>query len=169
LIAEVIFVYKNINLKFYNRGSQMNRNLNEKLNKYLADTAVMYIKLHNLHWNIYGSQFKGVHEYLEALYDAFTENMDAIAELIRMYDIYPPASMADYLELSGIEELPSEGIDIKQALSIVLEDLKAIEAQAKTIRLLANEEDAFDVVAMMEEHCAEYKKAIWFIKSMLTK
>ncbi len=43
----------------------MKKNLFEKLNKYLADTAVMYIKLHNLHWNVYGLQFKAVHEYLE--------------------------------------------------------------------------------------------------------
>lgn len=101
----------------------MNKKLYEKLNKYLADTGVMYIKLHNLHWNIYGMQFKGVHEYLEELYDAFTENMDAIAELIRMHNEYPAASLAAYLELSSIKELPSEKIEIKRALAVVLEDL----------------------------------------------
>lgn len=145
----------------------MNKILFEKLNKYLADTGVMYIKLHNLHWNIYGMQFKGVHEYLEALYDAFTENMDAIAELIRMHDEYPAASLADFLKIASIEELTSEKIEIKKALSIVLEDLKMLDSEAKEIRTLADGDDAFDIVAMMEEHCADYQKTIWFINAML--
>lgn len=147
----------------------MNKNLLEKMNKYLADTAVMYIKLHNLHWNVSGMQFKGVHEYLEALYDATTERMDAIAELIRMHDEYPAASVADYLKLSSIKELPSEKIDIKSAMAIVLEDLQTFEKQAKEVRATAEKEDAFDVANMMEDHCADFQKTIWFIKSMLAK
>jgi len=147
----------------------MNKQLFGKLNKYLADTGVLYIKLHNFHWNIYGMQFKGVHEYLESLYDGFTENMDAIAELLRMHDEYPAASMADFLKMSTIEELPSEKIDIKKALTLVMEDLIAMDLQAKDIRKAADEEDAFDIVAMMEDHCADYQKTLWFIRSMLVK
>ena len=147
----------------------MNKILKEKLNKYLADTAVMYIKLHNLHWNVYGMQFKGVHEYLEVLYDATTEKMDEIAELLRMHGEYPAASLKDYLALSSVKELPSEAIAIKEALSIVLEDIKMMDKEAKDIRTTADKEDAFDIVAMMEDYCAEYQKTIWFISSMLAK
>jgi len=147
----------------------MNKKLIEELNKYLADTAVMYIKLHNLHWNVYGSQFKAVHEYLEELYDDFTEKMDAIAELIRMYGEYPAASLADFQKLSSVKELASEKIENKQALAIVLDDLKAMDKEAKEVRATADEGDIFDVVMMMEEHCAGYQKTIWFISSMLAK
>jgi starvation-inducible DNA-binding protein len=147
----------------------MNKILKEKLNKYLADTAVMYIKLHNLHWNVYGMQFKGVHEYLEVLYDATTEKLDEIAELLRMHGEYPAASLKDYLALSNVKELPSEAIGIKEALSIVLEDVKMLDKEAKDIRAAADEDDVFDIVAMMEDNCAEYQKTIWFISSMLTK
>lgn len=147
----------------------MNKKLYEQLNKYLADTAVMYIKLHNLHWNIYGMQFKSVHEYLETLYDGMTAYMDAIAELIRMHDEYPAASMAEYLKISDIKELASEKIDIKKALTIVLEDLTALDKTAKAIRAAADAEDEFVIVAMMEAHCADYQKTIWFIKSTLAK
>lgn len=145
----------------------MNKKLFEKLNKYLADTGVMYIKLHNLHWNVYGMQFKGVHEYLEELYDAFTENMDEIAELIRMHGEYPAASLADFMKLTSVKELASEKIDNKKALSIALEDIKALDKDAKAIRAVADEEGAFDVVAMMEDNCGFYQKTIWFISSML--
>ena len=145
----------------------MKKNLFEKLNKYLADTGVMYIKLHNLHWNVSGTQFKAVHEYLEAIYDVFTENMDAIAELLRMHGEYPAASLKDFLELSDVKELTSEKVGIKQALSIVLEDLTALNQKAVEIRAAADEDDIFDVVAMMEEQSAFYVKTIWFISSTL--
>jgi len=145
----------------------MKKNLFEKLNKYLADTGVMYIKLHNLHWNVSGTQFKAVHEYLEAIYDVFTENMDAIAELLRMHGEYPAASLKDFLELSDVKELASEKVGIKQALSIVLEDLTALNQKAVEIRSAADEDDIFDVVAMMEEQSAFYVKTIWFISSTL--
>ncbi len=147
----------------------MNKNLFEKLNKYLADIGVMYIKLHNLHWNVYGTQFKAVHEYLEALYDDFTEKMDAVAELIRMNGDYPAASLADFQKVSSVKELASEKIENKQALAIVLDDLKAMDKEAKDIRAAADEHDSFDVVMMMEDHCADYQKTIWFISSMLGK
>lgn len=145
----------------------MKKNLFEKLNKYLADTGVMYIKLHNLHWNVSGVQFKAVHEYLEAIYDVFTENMDAVAELLRMHGEYPAASLKDFLELSDVKEMVSEKVGIKQALSIVLEDLKAFNEDAKEIRAMADEDDVFDVVAMMEEQSAFFQKTIWFISSTL--
>ena len=36
----------------------------KKLNTYLANLAVINIKIHNLHWNVVGSQFVAVHEFL---------------------------------------------------------------------------------------------------------
>ena len=36
----------------------MNKELLGKLNKYLANLGVEYIKLHNLHWNVVGINFK---------------------------------------------------------------------------------------------------------------
>jgi starvation-inducible DNA-binding protein len=145
----------------------MNKQLFEKLNKHLADTGVMYIKLHNLHWNVAGTQFKAVHEYLEALYDSFTENMDEIAELMRMHGEYPAASMVDFLNITSIKELGSEKFEVKKALSIVLDDLKALNKEAVEIRSMADEDDVFDVVAMMEDLSGFYQKTIWFISSTL--
>ena len=47
----------------------MKPNLSAALNVYLANIGVEYVKLHHLHWNVVGSQFKAVHEYLETLGD----------------------------------------------------------------------------------------------------
>lgn len=144
----------------------MTKNLTNQINKYLANIGVSYIKMHNLHWNVVGPQFKAVHEYLEGIYDAYADVLDEVAELIRMNGDLPAASLKEYLALSDIAELPSVEISIPDALAIVLADMKHLRAQASEIRKTANEEDAFEAVGMMEEQIGQYNKNIWFVESM---
>ena len=63
--------------------------MNKNLDIYLANLAVNYIKLHNLHWNVIGKTFKQVHEYLEEVYDETTESLDEIAVYQKMFGVYP--------------------------------------------------------------------------------
>ena len=137
------------------------------LNKYLADTSVLYIKWHNLHWNVIGCQFKSVHEYLETLYDALADNLDEIAELIKINNEVPLASMKQYLELTSIQELDSVEITVKEALNLVIKDMEDLKKSAVDLRIIADKEDAFDVVGMLEDNISEYSKNIWCIKAML--
>lgn len=147
----------------------MNKELITQVNAYLANIGVSYIKLHNLHWNVVGSQFKAVHEYLETLYDAFADALDTTAELLKMNGATPLASMKDYLAVSTILELESVELDVKSVMQTVLRDMEALKTQASSIREQADKEDQFDVVAHMEDDVVNYNKTIWFIQSMLKK
>lgn len=147
----------------------MNKELITRVNAYLANIGVSYIKLHNLHWNVVGSQFKAVHEYLETLYDAFADALDTTAELLKMNGATPLASMKDYLAVSSILELESVELDVKSVMQTVLRDMEALKTQASSIREQADKEDQFDVVAHMEDDVVNYNKTIWFIQSMLKK
>lgn len=143
----------------------MKQNLLQELNKYLADISVSYIKVHNLHWNVVGSDFKPVHEYLETIYDSYADVLDEIAELIKMHGEYPLASLKDYLTVSSIKEVQSRDISTKDALESALSDMKELREQAAKIRLLADEEDLFDIVSKMEDNIQQYNKNIWFLNS----
>ena len=139
-----------------------------KLNTYLANLAVINIKIHNLHWNIVGSQFVSVHEYLESEYDKAGERLDEVAELIRMAGEFPVANLKEYLEISTIKEIEtSKEISIKEALEIVLSDIKLQKELALEIRKEADEADNFPVANAMEDHITDYSKQIWFVKSSL--
>ena len=46
----------------------MSKKLYEKMNLYLANQEVAYIKLHNLHWYVKGRSFFTLHAKLEELY-----------------------------------------------------------------------------------------------------
>ena len=144
----------------------MKKELALEVNRYLANVGVSYIKLHNLHWNIVGPDFKSVHEYLESLYDSFADVLDSVAELLKMNDVVPAASMKEYLELATIEELPSVEVKSSEVVNIVLADMELLKAQAEAIRKAADEDDVYAVVNAMEDDLGNYAKTIWFLKAM---
>ncbi len=145
----------------------MKKELAAKVNVYLADIGVLYIKLHNLHWNVVGSQFKAVHEYLESLYDSMADLLDEVAELLKMNGEAPLASMKDYLSSATVEEIESKDIDVKSAIETVLSDFETLKSDALEIRKDAEDSDEFAVVNKMEDDIADFTKTIWFVKSML--
>ena len=145
----------------------MKKELSQKLNKYLANLGVEYVKLHNLHLNVVGINFKSIHEYLEGLYDGISESLDSVAELLKMHEEVPAASLKEYLALSDIEELSSVEVKGKESLEVVLKDFEAFKSLAESIRNEADEEGLYDVVSAMEGDLGQFNKNIWFIKAML--
>ena len=136
------------------------------LNQYLADLNVMYVKLHNLHWNVVGVQFKQVHEYLEELYDGISDALDEVAELIKINNKTPLASMKDYLAISAIEERSSEELSALTVIDITQKDMLYFKKSLEALRKLADEEDPYDVVGMLEDHLSNYNKSLWFLSAM---
>ena len=141
--------------------------MSKKLDVYLANLTVNYIKLHNLHWNVIGKGFKQTHEYLEEMYDATTESLDEVAEYQKMVGEYPKASLKDYLEIATIKELESKDFSNDEAFQIALDDQKLMRKLATEIRNEADEKGEFNLVALMEDEVAAQTKIIWFIESTL--
>ena len=54
----------------------MTKELEKKLNLYLANQLVDYVKKHNLHWNLKGTQFFTLHAKLEELYNETNDILD---------------------------------------------------------------------------------------------
>lgn len=70
----------------------------------LADTFSMYLKAHNFHWNVEGSDFPQLHELFGKIYEELQEAVDSIAEHIRACDAYVPGSYSRFSELTNIED-----------------------------------------------------------------
>lgn len=137
-----------------------------KLNTYLANLAVLNVKFHNVHWNVVGKQFVQVHEFTESLYDVFFEQYDAVAEALKMRDVYPVANLKAYLELTTVKEIESKDYSVKEVIDLVETELKALCELATSIRNEADDVNDFVLVAQFEEYIAAFQKNLWFIKAM---
>ena len=74
-----------------------NEKLILQLNQNLADVQVLYVKLHNYHWNIKGPHFWGIHNVTEGYYDYLAKQYDDIAERILQLNGKPLTTMKSYL------------------------------------------------------------------------
>ncbi len=145
----------------------MDDKLAKQLNVYLADVALMYIKMHNLHWYVVGKQFKSIHEYFETIYDSFAIVLDDTAEMLKLNGHAPLASMEEYLKVATIKERSSAELSVEEAISICLFDMEKIQKHANEVRSQANSADCYNVVGMLEGHITNYNKTIWFLNTML--
>lgn len=144
----------------------MKKELSLELNNYLSNLGVMYIKLHNLHWNVCGLNFKSVHEYIETLYNAIAEDFDEVAEMIKIQEEIPFASMGEYIQNSTIEEIKSKEYLVNDVNGIILEDFKILKKHAESIRNISLIDDDFEITNMLENHLEQYNKNLWFLSSM---
>ncbi|QDH80745.1 DNA starvation/stationary phase protection protein [Echinicola soli] len=101
----------------------------KSLNKLLANYHVHYQKLRNFHWNVTGGDFFDLHEKFEELYTESFENIDLIAERIRIFGMTPLSLIKEYLEHSDITEV---GTDLSSD-KMVKEVLKDFEILAENM------------------------------------
>ncbi len=96
------------------------------LSQVLADAHVLYIKTRNLHWNLVGPRFHSLHEFYEEQYTTLAENIDKVAERIRMVGGTAPGSMGEFLAHTRLKEVKGGRIDGTASLKLLLADNEAI-------------------------------------------
>jgi len=137
------------------------------LNGYLADLHVLYVKLHNLHWNVEGVAFFELHKKLEEYYDEVAGELDEIAERVLQLGQRPEASLSAYLKRAEVKELPSVRIGAKETVQTLKSDFASlIGKQRKGIALAqaASDEGTADMLIGILK---AYEKRLWMVNAYL--
>ncbi len=137
------------------------------MNQYLSDLHVMYVKLHNFHWNIVGQSFFTLHTTLENLYDSMHEEIDSVAERILMVGGRPLAQTKDYLANAKISEVESKDYHSKEIVSSVKADFEYLLGLVKEIQVAASDANDNGTVAALDNSVANYEKSLWMLNSYL--
>ncbi len=141
-------------------------NLEKLLNEQVANLIVFYVKLHNYHWFVKGSQFYQLHELFEELYDETTENYDEVAERMLMLEMVPVATLKDSLALATLKEATGKESTDEMILN-VLNDFKHLNERFGAV-LEAADEAQDDVTAdIMTTIRSSFQKHIWMLREML--
>ena len=137
------------------------------LNKNLANLQLLYVKLHNYHWNVKGMNFKPVHELTESYYEYFAKQYDDVAERILQLGNKPYSSMKDYLGNASIIEEVGNDFDGKFVLNSVLADFEILNNQFKDISNTAGKSNDVPTANIADDNVAWLEKQIWMIKASL--
>ena len=144
----------------------MDETLNEMPKKVLADTFALYLKTHNYHWNIEGSNFPQYHEFFGKLYLELFASVDTIAEQIRALDSYAPGSFSRFQELSDIEDELTVPNGIEMATKL-LEDNEVVMASLSMTLQLATELDKQGLINFLANRIDIHSTHRWMLRSII--
>lgn len=105
-----------------------------------ASSFGFYLKAHNFHWNVEGSDFLEYHDLFGKIYEEVYGSIDTFAEQIRALGTYVPGSFARFNMLSQIEDetqiLPKDQMVIEllqdnAKLIVILKKCFEISEQSK--------------------------------------
>ncbi len=137
----------------------------EIMRKVLADTFALYLKAHNYHWNVEGSNFPQYHDFFGNLYEELHGAVDPIAEEIRALDAYAPGSFSRFLELTEIEDelsIPS-GVEMSRRL---LSDNEKVLATLNMAFKMAEEFDKQGLADFVAGRIDVHNKHGWMLRSI---
>lgn len=105
----------------------------ENLNQYLANLQVLYIKLHNIQWNIGGESFFDIRDKTKILTKEVAVYMNLVAEKIKAFGFFPVGSLQEALSITTIHELPNRTFDRKTAAMILVYDCRQMLLELREI------------------------------------
>lgn len=85
-------------------SEEQRQGVTDLLNCDLSDAYLLLIKTKKYHWDVVGPQFRSLHTLWEEHYNALTENIDMIAERVRMLGGYPVGTAEGFLKCASIKE-----------------------------------------------------------------
>jgi starvation-inducible DNA-binding protein len=136
----------------------------------LADQFVLYTKARNYHWNVTGPNFYGLHSAFEKIYDELAEDIDTLAERIRILGSKAPGTLKEFLTLSTLNEEPGKYPDHLSMVQNIVNDLEIVIDKSNTAASkIQNEFDDEVTAGMFYGFVEKYQKTVWMLKSLLEK
>ena len=135
------------------------------MKKVLADTFALYLKAHNYHWNVEGSNFPQYHEFFGNLYEELHDAVDPIAEEIRSLDTYAPGSMTRFMELTDIEDELAVPAGVEMARRLMTDNERVL-ATLNIAFKLAETMDKQGLADFIAGRIDIHNKHAWMLRSI---
>jgi starvation-inducible DNA-binding protein len=137
----------------------------EQLKVILGTNFGLYLKAHNYHWNVEGSDFPQYHGFLDTFYtEVFAQN-DPIAEHIRYLNAYAPGSFSRFLELSVVEEATTVPDALTMMTTLKMDNDRYI-MQLRAGIVLADEAGEPAVGNFLQDLLGAHQKKAWMLRSI---
>ena len=132
-----------------------------------ASEFSFYLKAHQFHWNVTGSNFSQYHELFGKIYEEVYENVDAFAEKIRSLGTFMPGSYTRLSMLSKIED-EEQILPADQMLKELYQDNEKLILILKKTYDLSEEHGEVGFSNFMAERIDAHKKHGWMLRATLS-
>ncbi len=136
------------------------------LQQFLANTHILFVNTQSVHWHATGPSFYSVHKLTEEQYQTLAENLDEIAERIRMLGAQAPASLSMYIKLGTLPEMPNT-MAPEDMLKNLLNCHQQIITDIRDILALAEEEHDVTTADLLSGILPFHEKVIWMLKATI--
>ena len=135
------------------------------MKKVLADTFALYLKAHNYHWNVEGSNFPQYHDFFGNLYEELHGAVDPIAEEIRSLDAYAPGSFTRFMELTDIEDEVTVPAGVEMARRLMTDNERVLATLNMAFKL-ADTMDKQGLADFLAGRIDVHNKHGWMLRSI---
>lgn len=143
-----------------------NKNINI-LNEYMSNLKVLNNNLYNMHFNIIGASFFGLHRKLQDYYEQVSLMYDSIAERIKMLSGYPITSLKKIEDTSTIKSMRSMDYSGNQVLEVLDNDFCFLVDYTKDLINIFEREGDYYTSSILSDNLKFFEKELWMIKSSL--
>ena len=142
--------------------------ITEPLNNLLANYTVHYQRLRNYHWNVKGSDFFDLHEQFETQYTEAIQNIDDIAERIRIFGKAPLSTMQEYLDTAELKETTSQ-LSSDLMIRELLSDYRILLQHMFAVVEIAAENGDSGTEEMVKKFINSIEKHHWMLSAFMAK
>ncbi|CRF46767.1 Non-specific DNA-binding protein Dps / Iron-binding ferritin-like antioxidant protein / Ferroxidase [Helicobacter heilmannii] len=132
-----------------------------------ADSIVLFMKLHNFHWNVKGHDFHVVHKFTQAVYEEFADMFDDLAERVVQLGHVPVVTLAEALKVAHIKEESKHSFHSKEIFEAILHDYEHLEKHFSQLSEFADEAGDKITATYADEQLAKLQKSVWMLKASL--
>ncbi|RNA69729.1 Dps family protein [Alteribacter keqinensis] len=139
----------------------------EILNRHVSNFSVLFVKLHNYHWFVKGSDFFTLHVKFEELYNEVAGHIDELAERLLAVQGKPVATMREFLETATVKEAEGES-SANEMVEALVKDFDTLVEELKgdieTLEQHVGDEATADMLIGVRQ---SFEKHNWMLRSYM--
>ncbi len=136
----------------------------QNLEKVLANSYVLALKLQNYHWNVVGENFKSLHELFGAQYEDLADAIDEVAERMRALDSKVEGTFENFSKLSRVKS-GDKNLDYKAMIKDLISSHEIVVEELREGIKAAQAEGDEVSADLFISRATTHEKAIWMLKS----
>ena len=150
----------------YLTDSSARQQICEHLQRFFANTTILYMKTHGFHWNVEGQNFHSLHLMFEDQYTDLWKSLDEVAERMRALGFKAPYSLKEILAMAEMKE--AEGSPTEKQMIEELRDCNMLlSTKASECAAIAEKFDDRVTADMMTTRAEKLELNAWMLNSSL--